>query len=123
MTIEQNLLTKSLQKRILKFSQYDPKSHRYFLSVPLIAQLGKNYSPDIQTKLKGAHLLEMACNKTQIVQHMIGGKSIYVECSNNPKLYEFYSSFNFIPFGQRPSSHTESENHDTLIQMLKYFKG
>lgn len=122
-SINKNLLSKTFQKRILKFSQYDSQSERYFLSMPLIAQLGKNYSFNIQAKLEGTHLLKMACDKTQAIQHMIGGKSIYIECNNNPKLYDFYSSFNFIPFGQRPSSHIDPENQVPLIQMIKYFKG
>lgn len=37
-------LSKSLQVKISKFSQYDASIDRYLLSMPLIAQLGKNYS-------------------------------------------------------------------------------
>lgn len=38
-------LSKTMQKKIGKFSQYDVASQRFMIPMPLIAQLGKNFNP------------------------------------------------------------------------------
>ena len=43
-SISGNTLSKTMQKRISKFSQYDTNSRSYLISMPLIAQLGKNFA-------------------------------------------------------------------------------
>lgn len=45
-SISGNMLSKTMQKRISKFSQYDTNSRSYLISMPLIAQLGKNFAYD-----------------------------------------------------------------------------
>lgn len=47
--VSADMLSKALQKRISKFSQYDEVLNRYLISMPLIAQIGRNYS-DIAKK-------------------------------------------------------------------------
>ena len=44
-------LSKTMQKKIAKFSQYDPASERFMVSMPLIAQLGKNFNPELPIKM------------------------------------------------------------------------
>ena len=94
-------LSKTLQKRILKFSQLDKELDRYLISMPLIAQLGRNFNPELSASILGKELLLLACHKVQEAQFIIGGKTVYIECASNPKLYDFYSASQFVQFGQR----------------------
>lgn len=64
------------------------------VSMPLIAQLGMEY--------------------------LIGGKTVYIECNNQPKLFDFYFASGFLAFDKRSKQGSVDEN-DVLVQMLKYF--
>lgn len=50
-SITENAPSKTLQKRIAKFSQYDEELHRFLVSMPLIAQLGRNFNPHLPRSL------------------------------------------------------------------------
>lgn len=111
-TVSENMLSKTIQKKILKFSQYDSKLNAYLITMPLIAQLGKNFIEN--NPITGTDLLDLACNRIKHVQRIIGGKTAYIECAANEKLYDFYSRNQFFTFGQR--------ENPRLVQMLRYFK-
>lgn len=66
-SISGNVLSKTLQKRILKFSQYDRELDRFFVSMPLIAQLGRNFNPSFTSFIPGRELLAMACRKHSLL--------------------------------------------------------
>lgn len=121
-SITGNTLSKTLQKKISKFSQYDQELERHIVSMPLIAQLGKNFAPEAIGKIAGKTLLDMACNKVQEAQFMIGGKAVYIECANSDKLHDFYTDSQFVSFGQRQCDKDEFMEETILVQMLKYFK-
>lgn len=122
-SVSGELISKTLMKRISKFSQYDEQLGRYLVSMPLIAQLGKNYAPAASDiSFSGNDLLTLACNRVQQAQKIIGGKMTYIECSSNQKLYEFYSKNDFCEFGQRSKDKDELSDSLVLIQMLRYFK-
>lgn len=115
-------LSKTMQKKIGKFSQYDPKNDRFMVSMPLIAQLGKNYNESLALTMPGSELLTLALNRVIEIEHLIGGKTTYIECNNEPKLYDFYSDSGFIPFDERTVPSTSANNNEeVLVQMLKYF--
>lgn len=115
-------LSKTMQKKIGKFSQYDPASDRFMVSMPLIAQLGKNFNTNLPMKMAGADLLEMALDRVLEVEHLIGGKTVYIECNNHPKLFDFYSATGFFPFDERVHQTNDSDDtNNVLVQMLKYF--
>ncbi len=116
----ENMLSKTIQKKISKFSQYDSKLHSFLISMPLIAQLGKNFVDN--NPISGAELLELACNRIKYVQRMIGGKTTYIECNANDKLLNFYSKNQFMTFGERTKENAEFGDNTKLIQMLRYFK-
>lgn len=90
------------------------------VSMPLIAQLGRNFNPDLPLNIAGADLLSMALQRVLDVEYLIGGKTVYIECSNHPKLFDFYSAFGFLAFDKRNKQSSAAEN-DMLVQMLKYF--
>lgn len=122
-SISGNTLSKTMQKRISKFSQYDTNSRSYLISMPLIAQLGKNFAyENVNINFTGTELLTLACNRVLQVQKIIGGKMTYIECSANQKLYKFYSEHDFVVFGKREKENEELSDSPHLVQMLKYFK-
>ncbi len=121
-SITGNALSKTLQKRIGKFSQYDEELDRFLVSMPLIAQLGRNFNPSLSASIPGQELLAIACGKVQEAQFIIGGKAVYIECASNPKLYNFYSASQFVQFGQRERDSDEIAENPMLVQMLKYFR-
>ena len=122
-SIKNGALGKGFHKRINKFAQYDVETNRYMVSMPLIAQLGRNFNHLLKTSIDGEVLLDMACNKVKDALSIIGGKMVYIECGNNSKLYNFYSCSNFIEFGRRNKENEEISESLILVQMLKYFKG
>lgn len=125
-TIKNNstCLSKSLKKKIQKFATYIPELDCYQISAPLIGQLGKNFTNGYNKLITGDELLKMACDKIAMVQQSIGGKVVYIECEDKPKLLEFYESNGFVPFSKRPLDKDEKNDlsGEYLIQMLKYIK-
>lgn len=120
--VNSSSLSKTMQKKISKFSQYDPASDRFMVSMPLIAQLGKNFSTTLPIKMVGADLLEMALERVLEIEHLIGGKTVYIECNNQPKLFDFYSATGFFPFDERiRQTDNPNDADNVLVQMLKYF--
>lgn len=115
-------LSKTLQKRILKFSQYDAELDRFLVSMPLIAQLGRNFNPALSASIPVSDLLTIACGKVREAQFIIGGKTVYIECASNAKLYDFYSASQFVQLGQRNRDIDEVAESAILVQMLKYFR-
>ena len=66
--VSAGMLSNTLKKRITKFSQYDPILDRYLISMPLIAQLGKNYSDTAkENSINGNDLLDLACQNIKKV--------------------------------------------------------
>lgn len=121
--VSANMLSKTLKKRISKFSQYDVNLDRYLISMPLIAQLGRNYSDTARIyPISGSDLLNLACQNIKKAQHIIGGKTTYIECASNPILHKFYAAHDFVPFGKREREKDELADNPILIQMLRYFK-
>ena len=119
-----SLPSKTWQRRIAKFAQFDANLGKYFLSVPLIGQLSKNFTNDYNTLITGDELLKLALDKVCEIQTLVGGKIVYLECEDISYLKEFYSSNGFVSFGKRKLSQSEYSNTSSvnLIQMLKYIK-
>ena len=111
----------TLMKRIAKHGRYDRETNQYTISAPLIGQLGKNDKyPDLIT---GDVLLKYACDTVQEAQSIIGGRFVYLECEDKPKLLDFYSENGFVSFGRRTLEADERDiGGNYLIQMLKYLK-
>ena len=120
-TVQREKLSKTLRKRISKFSVLDQSVGYYCLSSPLIAQLGKNFKNGIDILISGDELLQMACDKVSRIQLDLGGRFAYLECDDKPKLIEFYLSNGFCEFDRRPLDRDETNiDGEYLVQMLKY---
>lgn len=118
-------VSKSLGKRLNKFAQ-DRSQVRgprdYVISAPLIGQLGKNFSNDYNKLISGDVLLKIALDKVREGQRIWGGKVVYLECEEHPRLIEFYKSNGFYSFGKRTLDKDERnvQKGSELVQMLKY---
>lgn len=93
----------------------------YNIALPLIGQLGKNYSNGYDKLITGDILLKLACNKIKEIQNLIGGRYVFLECEDNKKLKEFYESNGFECFGKRNLEKEEREKNlgEYLLQMLR----
>lgn len=120
-----NALSNTMQKRINKFCIYNVDTKRYDMSAHLIAQLGKNYTNGYDKLIRGDELLQIALDKLGSVYQVIGGKFVYIECEDNPKLIRFYADNGFVNFGKRMLDKEEEDRVKGryLIQMLKYLNG
>lgn len=122
-TIQAKNLSATTRKKLGKFATYDPALKAYLLSAPLIAQLGKNYTNGYHELITGDQLLALACNKVRFIQYDLGGRYVYLECENKPKLIEFYSRNGFYLFDRRKLDKDETDlDGEYLVQMLKYLK-
>ena len=116
--------SKTLQKRIAKFGEYNPDLRNYQLSIPLIAQLGKNFSQGYNSLITGDELLKLACDKIAEIQLMLSGKMTYVECEEKKSLINFYTSNGFIRIANRKLDSVEKKEGEPayLVQLIKYIK-
>ena len=120
-TVKAEAVKGKLKQRIRRFSTFDKTIRAYCLSAPLIAQLGKNYTNGANSLITGAELLQMACEKISTIQFDLGGKFVYLECEDKPKLLEFYATYGFCEFDRRMLDKDETGlTGDYLVQMLKY---
>ncbi|PPQ49142.1 N-acetyltransferase [Paenibacillus peoriae] len=120
-SVKDDGLSKTLRKRIAKFGTRDTVNKGFFLPAPLIAQLGKSFTDGLNQQISGDELLKMAINKIVQAQTILGGKVVYIECEDAPRLLEFYSRNGFIQFGKREKE-SEDEGRivgDYLLQLLK----
>lgn len=123
--IKRKSLTSNWRKRLARFDNKNESDEKYFVvSLPLIGQLGKNYKNDYNQLISGDKLLELACDKVREAQKILGGKLVYLECENKPKLKEFYESNGFVCFGKRNLEKDERDKNtgEYLLQMLCYLK-
>lgn len=65
------------------------------LSAILIGQFGKNYKNCYNLLITGKDLFDLTMHKVLQVHKLIGGRIIYLECENRPKLRAFYEKVGF----------------------------
>lgn len=122
--IKDTALSNTLRKRIAKFGTRDMVNKGYNISAPLIAQLGKNFTDDLNKQISGNELLKMAIDKITAAQLILGGKMVYLECEDIPRLIEFYNQNGFVEFGRRPRDSEDADRikGEHLVQLLKIIK-
>jgi len=122
--VRKNALSTTLRKRISKFGNYHEALKQYLIGAPLIAQLGKNYTNNLNELITGDELLKMACEKVKDAQRIIGGKIVYLECEDIVCLKDFYIRNGFVEFGKRKLDKDETDRleGEYLVQLMKYLK-
>ena len=118
--MKRNTLSGQKKKRFTRFAEYDEENHCYFIALPLIGQLGKNYKNNYNELISGDILLKLAFDKVKIAQEILGGRFVFIECEDKSKLKEFYESNGFACFGKRNLERDEREKNEGeyLLQML-----
>ncbi|AVX30318.1 hypothetical protein CTH_0715 [Carboxydocella thermautotrophica] len=90
---------------------YSRKGDGLITEIPafLIGQLGKNdlYKDDIN----GDKLMKYALAVISRAQEIVGGRIVFLECQDKPKLIDFYSRNGFKIFRKDPL--------DNLVQMIR----
>ncbi len=124
-SIKKVKLSETKKKRLLKFAVFDKETKSYSISLPLIGQLGKNYTNGYDKLITGDILLKFACDKIREAQELMGGRFVFLECEDKPELKEFYESNGFVCFGKRNLEKDERDknNGQYLLQMLKDLRG
>lgn len=84
-------LSKTIQKKMLRFSELSDEDQSYNISAFLIAQLGKNYQFG-EPVISGDDLMDLSIEVLESVQKQIGGCVIYLECEDKEKLLKFYQN-------------------------------
>lgn len=121
-----NIDTKGLnskwRRRINRFGSYDSGIKKRIIGAPLIGQIGKNFEKGYNKLIRGDELLKIACDMVRKSQAIVGGKVVYLECEDKPKLVGFYEDNGFIVFGKRYLEEKEGRffKGEYLLQMLKY---
>lgn len=119
--VRKDAFGEKMKKRFSRFAQYDTDKKYFLVSLPLIGQIGKNYYNKYNELITGDDLLKMACDKIKIVQEIVGGRFVFLECEDKPRLKEFYEDNGFVCFGKRSLERDERDKNsgDYLLQMLK----
>ncbi|CUO70589.1 N-acetyltransferase [Eubacterium sp. am_0171] len=118
-TIQRSAVNSKEARKLREHGIFDEKKNEYTVSAPLIGQLGKNYADGNDSLISGSDLLQLAIEKIKSAQHDIGGRFVYLECEDCPKLTTFYESNNFKQFGKRNLDRDETDINGHYL--LQYF--
>ena len=102
-------ISNSTKRKWAKFASHDKERNVYVASSYLIAQLGKNYSKEVQHPISGDALLDVCMAKVKECQDIVGGGMFFLECEKEPKLMDFYQKNGFVEYNVR----------NNLVQMVQ----
>lgn len=113
-------ISKTKQRVISKYATFYPELKMHILPAPLLAQLGKNFTNNYNRLISGDELMKLACDDIALIHKIAGGKIIYLECEEKPRLLEFYQRHGFVPFGRRELDKDEDKiSGHYLVQLLR----
>ena len=115
-------LSSKLKQRLKRFGTYEADLKKQIIPMPLIGQLGKNYANGYNQLIGGDELLKIACDTVRESQALVGGRMVYLECEDTPKLVQFYEENGFKVFGRRDLEVKEGRffKGEYLLQLLRY---
>lgn len=111
-------ISKTISKKLQRISQFNKETGTYTMSAYLIAQLGKNFSNDLNKRITGEELINLAMNTIKEVQYKVGGIVVFLEANDKEKLKLFYEERNFKEFDSRMTFSRNGEEYK-LLQYLK----
>lgn len=118
-TVNAEAFSNTMKRKIARVSELDEKNSTYTLSAYLIAQLGKNYSNNVNIRVTGEQLLQVALEMIKELQYMAGGMVVFLEAENEEKLIYFYEKENGFKRFDTKEIKSKNEDTHTLIQFLK----
>ncbi|WP_308637683.1 GNAT family acetyltransferase [Paenibacillus silvisoli] len=106
----------TLKKRLTGVGHKTEQS-TFIIKGYLLGQLGKNYSEESLKAncCSGSDLLALAYQKITLAHKIVGGRILYLECENVPKVINFYKSNGF-------SQIEEFETENGYCMMVKSLK-
>ena len=107
--VDPSAVSKRQKRKLHEYGVYNEKTCQYVANAILIGQLGKNFANGNDSLISGSDLLQMAIDKAREVQNLVGGRFIYLECEDKPKLLKFYTDNNFTIFGERDLDRDETD--------------
>ncbi len=111
-------ISNTMKRKLLRISELDESSDTYTMSAYLIAQLGKNYTNGVNSKITGKELIELAWTVIEDAQYMLGGMVTFLEAENEEKLLSFYRYNRFSQFDTRQTTSDTEQAHE-LVQLLR----
>ena len=111
-------ISETISKKLQRISQFNKEIGTYTMSAYLIAQLGKNFSNDLNKRITGEELMNLAMNTIKEVQYKVGGIVVFLEANDKEKLKLFYEERNFKEFDSRMTFSKNGEEYK-LLQYLK----
>ena len=111
------MLSKTTQKRLMRYARFDIETGNYMASAFLLAQFGKNYGVDNGKRISGSEMMKYVDIVLLDVQRRIGGGIMYLDCEDKEKLKEFYEGENFKKSGERFSA----EDSKKYLQYIRFF--
>ena len=109
-------LSNTVKKRMSRYAPLDESTDTYPVSAFLLAQFGKNYAIEENSRISGTELMDCADMMLKDIQHRVGGGVVYLDCEDKKKLTEFYEK----TAGYRKISERESTLDGR--KYLQYFK-
>jgi len=95
-------LSRNVRDQLKRFSKLED-DNSFMMSGFFLAQFGKNFAVDNGTRISGAKLMKLVNEQLRLVQDIIGGTLVYLDCEPNARLISFYEKENFKLFGERVS--------------------
>ncbi|MBR2215120.1 MAG: GNAT family acetyltransferase [Selenomonadaceae bacterium] len=117
-SIRASVLSRTMEKKLLRVSTLNRENGTYTASAYLIAQLGKNFSLPPEKRISGTALLGLADMTVKMARHIVGGVVEFLECEDTPFLLDFYARNGFKAFDRRTAASEDGE--EELVQLLRF---
>lgn len=100
-----------------EFCRLNEQRRCYDFSAYLIAQLGRNYAPDLMETISGGELMNVILDHLRRMRINLGGNVAFVEYEKgNAKLLEYYTRNGFVSM----HSKSDSGENDKLAQLFRF---
>ena len=84
----------------------------------MIAQLGENFTNQLNERISGEELLDMAWTVVKELQYAVGGVVSFLEADRKEKLLDFYYRNGFREFDVKMIVDSEGNSY-ALVQLLR----
>ena len=111
-------MSNTVKRKLQRISKLDEATGTYTAAAFLIAQLGKNYTNQMNERISGEELLDMAWTVVKELQYAAGGMVSFLEADKKEKLLEFYNKNGFREFDVKMVEDSEGNEHE-LVQLLR----
>ena len=117
-TVNANRMSNTVKRKLQRISKLDEATGTYTAAAFLIAQLGKNFTNQLNERISGEELLDMAWTVVKELQYAAGGVVSFLEADRKEKLLDFYYRNGFREFDVKMIVDSEGNSHE-LVQLLR----